>query len=356
MAPAASSSSAVRSIARSSTDRAASRIAFAIPSGPELPCATTATPRRPSRIAPPVASGSSSRRRPPSAGRKSRPPRAATGFDRAASPTARANRLRGSLERLQRDVAGEPVGDDDVGRVAQQVAALDVADEFDPVAAPASAACASTTIAVPFFASSPTESSATRGESTPSTALANAAPSTPNCTRSWLRTSVLAPTSSSSGGGPERPGTGSWTVRAGRRTPRRRLQREQRRRHRRAGRPGADQGLRAALGDVARPPAPPRPARASARRRRAPRRCAISSGAATTSSPSRPRTLAGSPNTRSDDAVGERGAQALDQDGGAALDAPAVDGDRYANGAYSVGAVGPPSSSATSGAMTSRPA
>ena len=58
------------------------------PSGPELPWATTATPRRPSRIAPPVLSGSISRRRPPSAGRRSSPPTAAIGFERAASETA----------------------------------------------------------------------------------------------------------------------------------------------------------------------------------------------------------------------------------------------------------------------------
>ena len=37
-----------------------------------------------------------------------------------------------ALEQLQRDVAGEAVGDDDVGRAAQQVAALGVAGEVEP--------------------------------------------------------------------------------------------------------------------------------------------------------------------------------------------------------------------------------
>ena len=41
--------------------------------------------------------------------------------------------LRGALHRLQRDVAGEAVGDHDVGVVPQQVTPFDVADEVDPV-------------------------------------------------------------------------------------------------------------------------------------------------------------------------------------------------------------------------------
>src|SRR5262245_22764798 len=86
--PESASERAVRSIARSSTARAASLTAFAIPSGPELPCPTTATPRNPSRIAPPVWSGSVWRRNPPSAGLSSSPPAAARGPDRAADRTA----------------------------------------------------------------------------------------------------------------------------------------------------------------------------------------------------------------------------------------------------------------------------
>ena len=80
----------MRSTARSSTARAASRIALAIPSGPELPCPTTASPRRPSRIAPPVVSGSIWLRSEPSAGRNSSPPAAARGPERAAARTASA--------------------------------------------------------------------------------------------------------------------------------------------------------------------------------------------------------------------------------------------------------------------------
>src|SRR6185503_18276424 len=84
LAPPSRSSAAVRPTASTSAQRAASRTALAIPSAPELPWPTTAIPRRPSRIAPPVVSGCSSRRSPPSAGFISRPPAAASGLERAA--------------------------------------------------------------------------------------------------------------------------------------------------------------------------------------------------------------------------------------------------------------------------------
>src|SRR5262249_48866952 len=86
--PLSANSAAVRPTASTSAQRAASRSALAIPSGPALPWPTAAIPRGRSRIAPPVARGSNSRRGPPSAGFKSSPPSAATGFERAAPATA----------------------------------------------------------------------------------------------------------------------------------------------------------------------------------------------------------------------------------------------------------------------------
>src|SRR5680860_270888 len=126
VAPPSSSRAAVLPTASTSTQRAARRTALAIPSAPALPWPTTAMPRSPRRIAPPVVSGCSSRRRPPRAGRIIRPPSAASGVaDR------RGHRLRGALHPLQGDVAGEAVGDDDFGPAGGQVAALDVAGEVD---------------------------------------------------------------------------------------------------------------------------------------------------------------------------------------------------------------------------------
>ena len=82
--------------------------------------------------------------------------------------------------RLQRDVAGEPVGDDDVDAGRHEVAALDVADEpgivgEQRVARP----CAGRR---PCPASSPFESSPSRGSSTPSRMRAYSRPMTANCT------------------------------------------------------------------------------------------------------------------------------------------------------------------------------
>ena len=161
---------------RSSTARAASRTALAIPSGPELPWPTTATPRRPSRIAPPVVSGSicaaqaaERRAQQQPAGRRDRVPSAPRRGPRRRPP-------RRALDRLQRDVAGEAVGDDHVGRVGRAGRGPRRCRRSRSRSAPASAACASTTSGVPFFGSSPTESSATRGRSTPSTAWLKAAP------------------------------------------------------------------------------------------------------------------------------------------------------------------------------------
>src|SRR5215218_722291 len=175
VAPDASRSSAVRSTARSSTARAASRTAFAIPSGPALPWPTTATPRSPSRMAPPVASGSMRRLSPPSAGRSRRPPSVAIGPERAASRTASATaRAVPSIvfsatlpvKPSVTTTSAIPASRSRPSRLPRKSIA----------SARASSSWASTTSAVPFFGSSPTESSATRGRSTPSTARLKAAP------------------------------------------------------------------------------------------------------------------------------------------------------------------------------------
>ncbi len=76
--------------------------------------------------------------------------------------------------------------------------------KFRPVE-PLSTPWAATTVSVPFDASVPLDSSATRGEATPPTASMNAAPMCANCTRCSGRTSTLAPASSSRNGA---PGTG----------------------------------------------------------------------------------------------------------------------------------------------------
>ena len=93
--------------------------------------ATTTGLRRPSRIAPPTPSGSSSVRRPPSLPRISRPPT----LDTAARADPRADRagerLHGRLEHLERHVAGEAVGHDHVDGRARQVEALHVAGEVE---------------------------------------------------------------------------------------------------------------------------------------------------------------------------------------------------------------------------------
>jgi hypothetical protein len=83
-----------------------------------------------------------------------------------------------------------------------------------------STAWAATTSPGPLVASSPLDSSATRGRSTPMTTSMNAAPMCANCTRCSGRTSTFAPASSSRNG---EPGTGTSTASAGRWTPRARL-------------------------------------------------------------------------------------------------------------------------------------
>src|ERR687894_2524362 len=87
-APSAARASAVRSTMLSSTARRARRTALAIPSSLDPPCAITTGRRKPSRTAPPMAFGSSSRRRPPSRPRASSPPTEASVEERIAPRTA----------------------------------------------------------------------------------------------------------------------------------------------------------------------------------------------------------------------------------------------------------------------------
>src|SRR4051794_30671802 len=184
VAPEAASSSRVRSTARSSTARCESRTAFAMPSGVELPWATTATPRRPSRIAPPTAFGSMAERRPPRAGRRSRPPAAASGPERAAPRTASATALAvpSSVFRVTFPVKPS-VTTTSASPLSRSRPSTLPMKRMASVSA--SASWASTTSARPFFCSSPTESSATRGLSTPRTAALKADPRKANWIRCW---------------------------------------------------------------------------------------------------------------------------------------------------------------------------
>ena len=206
----------MRPTASTSAQRAARRTALAIPSGPELPWPTTAMPRRPSRIAPPVVSGWNSRRR-----------LASGRFEQQAAG-------RGD------DVGARRVGDrgGDFLRAAPSIsfsATLPVKPSVTttsvvaegrsrPSTLPAKEmplACFSMLVGLdhlgrPLPASSPTVSRPTLGDSTPSTAVLKAAPRKANWTRCWARTSTLAPTSRKRTG---LPGTGSCTASAGRCTP-----------------------------------------------------------------------------------------------------------------------------------------
>ena len=121
--------------------------------------------------------------------------------DVAASRTAREHRLRDALDELQRDVAGEAVGDDDVGGAVGDVGALDVADEVErgrPRRARRSSAWASSDerralgrlLAVG-------EQRRRAGARRRARRCASAAPMKANWTRCSGRTSALAPTSSS---------------------------------------------------------------------------------------------------------------------------------------------------------------
>src|SRR4051794_28519749 len=298
--PERSRSWAVRSTARSSTPCAASRMALAIPSGPELPWPTTASPRRPSRIAPPVVSGSIWLRSVPSAGRSSRPPAAPRGPGRAAAPTASATALAVPSIVFSTTLPVKPsVTTTSASPVIRSRPSMFPRKSIPP--ASPRRAFASTTSAEPLLCSSPTESNPILGRSTSRTAVLKADPRYANWTRSTARASELAPTSRSNTGRSVRPGTSSRTASAGRRTP----------------------CIRRSANSAAVIVAPVGPAltsaaerpsatSAAARTTEAPGRdrtaatgsseFVISSSAATSSTPSRFRTSArvsGSPNTRS---------------------------------------------------------
>ena len=156
------SSAAVRPTASTSAQRAARRIALAIPSAPTLPWPTTAIAAQPEQDR--AAGRVGVQFAPQAAERRSQQQPAERGERAGAGGVAdgAGDCLRRPLHQLQGDVAGKAVGDDDVGLGGRKVAALDVADEVDP-SAPASSSCASTTSSRPFPASSPTVSRPTRG-------------------------------------------------------------------------------------------------------------------------------------------------------------------------------------------------
>ena len=164
--------------------------------------------------------GRVSRRRPPSAGRSSRPPsRRERVAPRGGAHGAR-DLARGALHRLQRDVAGEPVGDDDVHASPAEGRGPRRCPRSRCPSAPASASPASTTSGVPFPCSSPTVSRATRGRSTPSTTrreggaeVARTGPGAGGAPRRWRPTSRNT-TGTIAGRAPE-----AATASAGRCTP-----------------------------------------------------------------------------------------------------------------------------------------
>ena len=175
---------------------------------------------------------------------------------------------------LQRDVAGEPVADDHVGRSAVDVARLDVADERERRRLQQPVRLARQLVALGFlFADRQQRRPAAR--SMPNATRAYMLPITANCSRCCGRHSTLAPTSSSTAG---RAGSGSSPPSAGRSTPGQHAERAVRRHHRRAGVAGAEQrrGLARARPIRPRPgstrpacgAAPPPAARPSPRPRR----------------------------------------------------------------------------------------
>ncbi len=101
------------------------------------------------------------RRAGPAAAR--RPPALSSALAANALEQGLDERLDAALERLQHDVAGEPVGDDDVDVVGHEVAALDVADEVDAAAPSPGARRSPSPAGCPCSSSSPIDSSPTRG-------------------------------------------------------------------------------------------------------------------------------------------------------------------------------------------------
>ncbi len=203
------------------TARSASRTALAIPSGVELPWATTATPRRPSRIAPAdrvrvhlAAQPAEGRAQQQAAGGRDGP-----GPRRVADGAG--DGARGPLERLQRDVAGEAVGDDDVGGVRSAGRGPRRSRRSRSPSGLGQRARRGPRPRRGGPSSAPRRRSAapTRGRSTPRTLPANAAPRWANWIRCCGRASVLAPQSRKRTVVPSLEGTGIWAASAGRWTP-----------------------------------------------------------------------------------------------------------------------------------------
>ena len=136
-APAAAESSAtaspasMRSTRPRSAPSAARRRALATPRARgDEPWATTTVPRVPSRWAPPWASGSKRSRSPIIAGQHRRQGGLQGRVVLAEGGQHQAPHRRGhALGHLEQHVAGEAVGDEDIGRAPPQVAPLHVADE-----------------------------------------------------------------------------------------------------------------------------------------------------------------------------------------------------------------------------------
>ena len=176
----------------------------------------TQTPSVPSSMAPPVFSGSNSAASGSRCGSRTSaalPGRVVGPEDAQHGVEEEPQR---ALEGLERHVAGEPVGHDDVGRRGQQVAALEVAHELEAVrsAASTSRPWVSLTRGVPFVGSSPMERSPTRGRrrcrSGPTRRRrpsGRTAPAWRACTRRWRRRRPARPASA-------RAAAAAWRCRA----------------------------------------------------------------------------------------------------------------------------------------------
>ena len=158
-------------------------------------------------------------RRPASAGRSSRPPSPARGPERAALRTAAGDRARRPLHRLQRDVAGEAVGDDHVRRAAGSMSRPSTLPAKS-IPSPAARRLARLDDERVALASAPRPRSAGRFAGARRRARQSRTPTRGRRTgrdgrdapRRWLRRRAAAR-------GASRPGTGTWTASAGRWTP-----------------------------------------------------------------------------------------------------------------------------------------
>ena len=251
-APDAASCSAVRSTARSRTARAASRIAFAMPSRPRAAVADdgdAGAGRAGSRRRSCPGRSRAAGRRAPGAASGRRPPRRVASAPRRGRRRRPPWRVPSIVFRVTLPV--KPSVTTTSASPVSRSRPSTLPTKTKPHRRPASASCASTTVGVPFFASSPTESRATRGARRRARRCAKAEPRWANWTRcwrgprSWRRRRAAAPA------GPGAPGTGKLDRERGPVDAPEPLQRERRGRHRRPGRAGADQGVGVALGDVA---------------------------------------------------------------------------------------------------------